>query len=94
MLKQRVWKGANMGQPEAPLKAVGKAIGDEQLKSFDYMFTGLLTFSLMSMGIFGLSNQIPAEKKTWSISSVTLDTIYFWSANHLHGNSLYDDFLA
>ena len=54
---------SQMGQPEAPLKAVGKAIGDEQLKSFDYMFTGLLTFSLMSMGIFGLSNQIPAEKK-------------------------------
>ncbi len=27
------------------------------------MFTGLLTFSLMSMGIFGLSNQIPAEKR-------------------------------
>ena len=54
---------SQMGQPEAPLKAVGKAIGDEQLKSFDYMFTGLLTFSLMSMGIFGLSNQIPADKK-------------------------------
>ena len=54
---------SQMGQPEAPLKAVGKAIGDEQLESFDYIFTGLLTFSLISMGIFGLANQIPAEKK-------------------------------
>ena len=40
---------SQMGQPEAPLKAVGKAVGDEQLKSFDYIFTGLLTFSLISM---------------------------------------------
>ena len=55
-----------MGQPEAPLKAVGKAIGDEQLKSFDYIFTGLLTFSLISMGIFGLANQMPTEKKRGS----------------------------
>ena len=57
---------SQMGQPEAPLKAVGKAIGDEQLKSFDYIFTGLLTFSLISMGIFGLANQMPAEKKRGS----------------------------
>ena len=57
---------SQMGQPEAPLKAVGKAVGDEQLKSFDYIFTGLLTFSLISMGIFGLANQMPAEKKRGS----------------------------
>ena len=57
---------SQMGQPEAPLKAVGKAIGDEQLKSFDYIFTGLLTFSLRSMGIFGLANQMPAEKQRGS----------------------------
>ena len=51
----------HLGQPEAPLKAAGKAVGDEQLKEFDYTFTGLLGFSLMSMGIFGLANQMPAE---------------------------------
>lgn len=55
-----------MGQPEAPLKAAGKAVGDEQLKEFDYTFTGLLGFSLMSMGIFGLANQMPAEKQRGS----------------------------
>jgi len=56
----------HMGQPEAPIKAAGKAVGDEQLKSFDYTFTGLLAFSLMSMGIFGLANQMPAEKQRGS----------------------------
>ena len=56
----------HLGQPEAPLKAAGKAVGDEQLKSFDYTFTGLLAFSLMSMGIFGLANQMPAEKQRGS----------------------------
>lgn len=56
----------HLGQPEAPLKAAGKAVGDEQLKSFDYTFTGLLGFSLMSMGVFGLANQMPAEKQRGS----------------------------
>lgn len=55
-----------MGQPEPPLKVAGQAVGDEQLKTFDYTFTGLLAFSLMSMGIFGLANQMPTEKQKGS----------------------------
>lgn len=56
----------HMGQPEAPLKVVSQAVGDKALKQFDYTFTGLLAFSLMSMGIFGLANQMPAEKQKGS----------------------------
>lgn len=52
-----------MGQPEPPIKVASEAVGDEALKSFDYTFTGLLAFSLMSMGIFGLANQMPTEKQ-------------------------------
>lgn len=55
-----------MGQPEPPLKVAGHAVGDEQLKTFDYTFTGLLAFSLLSMGIFGLANQMPTEKQKGS----------------------------
>ena len=55
-----------MGQPEPPLKVAGQAVGDEQLKTFDYTFTGLLAFSLLSMGIFGLANQMPTEKQKGS----------------------------
>ncbi len=52
-----------MGQPEPPFKVASQAVGDEALKTFDYTFTGLLAFSLMSMGIFGLANQMPTEKQ-------------------------------
>ena len=55
-----------LGQPDAPIKVSSNAVGDEALSSFDYTFTGLLTFSLMSMGIFGLANTMPAEKKRGS----------------------------
>ena len=52
-----------MGQAEPPITVTSKALGDEALKTFDYTFTGLLAFSLMSMGVFGLANQMPAEKQ-------------------------------
>ncbi len=52
-----------MGQPEPPLTVSAEAIGDKALKSFDYIFTGLLAFSLLSMGIFGIANQMPSEKQ-------------------------------
>ncbi len=52
-----------MGQPEPPLKVVSQAVGDERLSNFDYTFTGLLAFSLMSMGVFGVAQIMPAEKQ-------------------------------
>lgn len=55
-----------MGQAEPPITVASKALGDEALKTFDYTFTGLLAFSLMSMGVFGLANQMPAEKQRGS----------------------------
>lgn len=55
-----------MGQPEPPLKVEARAVGDEALNNFDYTFTGLLAFSLMSMGVFGLANQMPTEKQKGS----------------------------
>ncbi len=55
-----------MGQAEPPITVTSKALGDEALKTFDYTFTGLLAFSLMSMGVFGLANQMPAEKQRGS----------------------------
>lgn len=56
----------HMGRPDAPIKVASIAIGDEALSNFDYTFTGLLAFSLMSMGIFGLANQMPTEKQKGS----------------------------
>ncbi|MDO5343345.1 MAG: ABC transporter permease [Candidatus Saccharibacteria bacterium] len=53
----------HLGQPEPPIAVTAEAVGDAALKQFDYTFTGLLAFSLMSMGVFGLANQMPAEKQ-------------------------------
>lgn len=53
----------HLGQAEPPFIVSSQAIGDEALRQFDYTFTGLLAFSLMSMGIFGLANQMPTEKQ-------------------------------
>lgn len=53
----------HLGQPEPPITIASMAIGDEALKQFDHTFTGLLAFSLMSMGVFGLANQLPVEKQ-------------------------------
>jgi ABC-2 type transport system permease protein len=53
-----------LGQPEPPLTVEQKSTATANLSSFDYVFAGLLGFTLLSLGIFGLANQMPAEKKT------------------------------
>ncbi|MFZ2126081.1 MAG: ABC transporter permease [Candidatus Microsaccharimonas sp.] len=53
-----------LGQPEPPLTVVQKSTATANLSTFDYVFAGLLGFTLLSIGIFGLANQMPAEKKT------------------------------
>ena len=40
------------------------------LTQFDYMISGLLGFAILSMGIFGLANQLPAEKKAGSLRRI------------------------
>lgn len=40
------------------------------LTQFDYMVSGLLGFAILSMGIFGLANQLPAEKKNGSLRRI------------------------
>jgi ABC-2 type transport system permease protein len=47
-----------------------KSIGVAGLSQFDYTFAGLLAFTIMSMSIFGLSNQLPAEKKTGALKRI------------------------
>jgi ABC-2 type transport system permease protein len=53
-----------LGQPEPPLTVAQKSTATANLSSFDYVFAGLIGFSILSLGIFGLANQMPAEKKT------------------------------
>jgi ABC-2 type transport system permease protein len=53
----------DLGQP-APLFAVKQKSTDERgLSQFDYIFSGLLGFTIMSSAIYGLATVMPAEKQ-------------------------------
>jgi ABC-2 type transport system permease protein len=49
---------------DPPLKLERRTLQTTNLTQFDYVFSGLLAFSIMSLGIFGLANGLPADKKT------------------------------
>ncbi|NLA43051.1 ABC transporter permease [Candidatus Saccharibacteria bacterium] len=55
-----------IGRSELPLRVSSQEIGEDGLTDFDYTFSGLLAFGIMSMGIFGLANSMPSEKQTGS----------------------------
>lgn len=63
---QQILDGINkkLGRPDAPLQVTQKATQDTGLSQFDYTFSGLLGFTILSMGIFGLANSMPQEKKS------------------------------
>lgn len=63
---QQVLDGINkdLGRPDAALKVEQKATQDTGLSQFDYTFSGLIGFTMLSMGIFGLANSMPQEKKS------------------------------
>ncbi|MBJ58446.1 hypothetical protein CMN24_01885 [Candidatus Saccharibacteria bacterium] len=56
-----------LGQPEPPLTVTQESTATNELSAFDYVFSGLLGFTILSLGIFGLANQMPAEKKTGAL---------------------------
>lgn len=62
---QQILDGINKqyGRPDAALSVESRATESSGLSSFDYTFSGLLGFSILSMGIFGLANSMPQEKQ-------------------------------
>lgn len=54
------------GRPDAALTVSQVSTAEAGASTFDYTFSGLLGFSLMSMGIFGLANAMPGEKQKGS----------------------------
>ena len=61
---------ASLIPADTPLTVTPKSTGNAGLSQFDYTFAGLLAFTLMTMSIFGLSNQLPAEKKTGALRRI------------------------
>ncbi len=47
-----------------PLSVTLQSTATNNLSSFDYVFAGLLGFALLSLGVFGMAQSFPAEKKT------------------------------
>lgn len=62
---QQVLDGVNkdLTQTNDPFVVVQKSTKTANLTSFDYIFSGLLGFSILSLGIFGMANGFPADKK-------------------------------
>jgi ABC-2 type transport system permease protein len=54
---------AKMVPQEKPLSVEQKSAKTTTLKPFDYIFSGLIGFSILSMGLFGLANGLPSDKK-------------------------------
>lgn len=50
-----------------PLAVTQQPTKTSNLTQFDYVISGLLGFSILSLGIFGLANSFPADKKTGSL---------------------------
>lgn len=46
-----------------PFQVEQKATKTANLTSFDYVFSGLLGFTILSLGIFGMANGFPVDKK-------------------------------
>lgn len=85
----RVLEGINrqLGQPEPPLTVTQQSTAINELNAFDYVFSGLLGFTILSLGIFGLANQLPAEKKTGSLRRLRASPIT--AAQLVYANLLY-----
>ena len=55
------------GFEEPALNVESKSNNSKSISSFDYLFAGLLGYTLLSVGIFGLANTLPALKKTGAL---------------------------
>lgn len=54
---------AKLVPTEKPFSVEQQAAKTTTLKPFDYVFSGLIGFSILSMGLFGLANGLPSDKK-------------------------------
>ena len=86
---QQMLDGINkqLGRPDPALTVTQVATSQSGATNFDYTFSGLLGFSLMSMGIFGLANAMPSEKQKGSfrrLRAAPFKTSQLVLANALH----------
>jgi len=66
---QQTLDGINKGlTPQTePFTVQQRPTKTANLSSFDFLLSGILGFTIMSLGIFGLANGLPADKKTGTL---------------------------
>jgi ABC-2 type transport system permease protein len=69
---------AKMLGAEPPLGVKSISTGQAGMNQFDYTFAGLFAFTLMSMSVYGLSNQLPSEKKTGALRRIKATPFRPW----------------
>jgi ABC-2 type transport system permease protein len=55
---------SELAPSDEPFTVATEQINTANLTQFDYLFSGLVGFSILSLAIFGLSNGLPSDKKT------------------------------
>ncbi|MDB5163600.1 MAG: type transporter [Candidatus Saccharibacteria bacterium] len=63
---------------QEPFTAVGKQLNRKSLTQFDYVFSGLLGFSIIGLGIFGPINVFPELKKQGILRRLHTTPITVW----------------
>ncbi|MCL2466888.1 MAG: ABC transporter permease [Micrococcales bacterium] len=53
-----------------PLTVEQKPTTEAGLTQFDYTFAGMLAFTILSLGLFGLANTLPAQKKSGALRRI------------------------
>lgn len=69
---------AQFVQTDMPFTVNAQQTNDKGLTSFDYTFSGLLGFSLLSLGIFGPANAFPELKKQGILRRYSTTPIRVW----------------
>jgi ABC-2 type transport system permease protein len=69
---------ASFVQQQTPFSVKAKQTNDRGLSSFDYIFSGLLGFSIIGIGIFGPMNVFPELKKQGILRRFHTTTLRVW----------------
>jgi len=63
---------------EKPLSLSAQPVQTANLTQFDYLLSGIIGFSIMSMAIFGMANGFPADKKAGYLRRLKATSLRAW----------------
>lgn len=67
-----------VGEQEQPFIVTARTNGKEGLSSFDYLFPGLLGFTILGMGLFGPTNVFPRMKQRGVLRRYHTTSLKVW----------------